>query len=147
MEELQLLEALAPACGFDGKKLASLCNVSQRHLQRVFSERFARTPQAWLNECRLHLAWQMLQTASSVKEVAYSLGFRRASQFSRDFRRLFGVTPSEASACAGGLYLSDSSQNFAGAIRSDRQLGHRLGELGRERSRNSNPQPRQLAGA
>jgi AraC-like DNA-binding protein len=141
-----LLESLAPACDFDGKKLARLLNVSQRHLQRVFSEKFARTPQGWLNERRLRLAWQMLQTAASVKEVAYSLGFRRASQFSRDFRRLFGVTPSEVSQRARLLYLLDSSQSFAGVMRSERQLGQRLGELIRVRSRNSNPHATQLAG-
>lgn len=140
------LESIAPACEFDGKKLARLLNVSQRHLQRVFSEKFGCSPQAWLNERRLRLAWQMLQTSASVKEVAYSLGFRRASQFSRDFRRLFGVTPSEAGRHAISRYFPDSSQSLAGVMRSERQLGQRLGELIRVRSVNSNPQARQLAG-
>ena len=92
---LHALQALAPFCEFDNKTLARMLNVSQRHLQRMFSAAFSCSPQAWLNERRLHVAWQMLQTSTSVKEVAYSLGFRRASQFSRDFRRRFGLTPSE----------------------------------------------------
>jgi len=140
------LEALAPTCDFDGKKLARMFNLSQRHMQRIFLVRFACSPQAWLNERRLHLAWQMLQTAGSVKEVAYSLGFRRASQFSRDFRRLFGLTPSEVSSRRQPGYPGESSQNLAGAMRSERQRGHRLGDVNRSRSRNSNPHSRQLAG-
>jgi AraC-like DNA-binding protein len=145
--ELGDLEALAPTCDFDGKKLARMFNLSQRHLQRIFLARFACSPQAWLNERRLLLAWQMLQTANSVKEVAYSLGFRRASQFSRDFRRMFGQTPSEVSSRAHLGYSAASSQNLAGAMRSERQRGQRLGEVTRSRSRNSNAHSRQLAGA
>lgn len=145
--DLGELEALAPTCDFDGKKLARMFKLSQRHLQRIFVARFACSPQAWLNEQRLRLAWQMLLTAGSVKEVAYSLGFRRASQFSRDFRRMFGLTPSEVSSRARlGGYPRDSSRNLAGAMRSERQRGHRLGDVARSRSRNSNPHSRQLAG-
>lgn len=146
---LHVLHTLAPSCGYDGRKLARMCNVSQRHLQRVFSARFARTPQAWLNERRLHTAWQMLQTAGSVKEVAYSLGFRRPSQFSRDFRRLFGLTPSQACSRAGGAQLgvaAISSQNLAGLMRSERQRAQRLGEVKRSLELNSNPHSRHAAG-
>jgi AraC-like DNA-binding protein len=93
---IDALHELAPTCDYDGRKLARLFNVSPRQLQRMFSATFSRSPQAWLNERRLHTARQMLETADSVKEVAHSLGFRRVSQFSRDFRRLFGLTPSQA---------------------------------------------------
>lgn len=52
-------------------------------------------PQQWLNEQRLLMAMQMLRTATSVKEVGHELGYRRMSQFSRDFRNHFGYLPSE----------------------------------------------------
>lgn len=90
----QLLQTLAPCCDYDGMKLADRLNISLRHLHRIFAAIFAQTPRDWLNEQRLVRAKQMLLTAGSVKEVAFTLRFRAASQFSRDFRRQFGLIPS-----------------------------------------------------
>lgn len=126
------LHALAPRCDYDGRKLARMFKVSQRQLQRLFSERFSCSPQAWLNQQRLLVARDMLGSADSIKEVAYSLGFRRTSQFSRDFRRMFGLTPSQAHRLASSIQSARggaASQNFAGAMRSERQRGQRPGEL------------------
>lgn len=39
-------------------------------------------------------ARELLASSSSVKEVAYALGFNHVSHFSRDFRRRFGHRPS-----------------------------------------------------
>ena len=64
-----------------------------------------RCPQQLLKEERLRSAQQLLQTASSVKEVAYGLGFRQASQFSRDYKHHFGVQPSVARMGAARLKL------------------------------------------
>jgi AraC-like DNA-binding protein len=90
----QLLQTLAPGCDYDGIKLADRLNISLRHLHRIFAAIFAQTPREWLNRQRLVRARQMLLTAHSVKEVAFTLRFRGASQFSRDFRRQFGLIPS-----------------------------------------------------
>jgi transcriptional regulator GlxA family with amidase domain len=91
---LHLLRDLAPRCRYSGRELARLLGVSTRHLQRLFASRVQRCPQRLLKEERLRSAQQLLQTASSVKEVAYGLGFRQASQFSRDYKHHFGVRPS-----------------------------------------------------
>ncbi len=96
----QALRALASTCAYDSRTLASALGISQRQLQRLFKRQFGCTPQAWLQAERLETARQMLCGAASVKEVAYTLGFPQLSQFSRDFKRHFGVTPS---ACAPGL--------------------------------------------
>jgi AraC-like DNA-binding protein len=91
---LRLLRDLAPRCRYSGRELASILGVSTRHLQRLFASRVQRCPQRLLKEERLLSAQQLLQTAASVKEVAYGLGFRQASQFSRDYKHHFGVRPS-----------------------------------------------------
>jgi AraC family transcriptional regulator, regulatory protein of adaptative response / DNA-3-methyladenine glycosylase II len=85
---------LAEECAYNGRRLARTLKITERHLQRIFASAIGRSPQDWLNEQRLLSAKSMLPTAGSVKEVAYALGFRRTSQFSRDFRRQFGRAPS-----------------------------------------------------
>jgi transcriptional regulator GlxA family with amidase domain len=89
-----LFEDLAPRCQYNPRELARTLGVSARHLQRLFAAAFGRPPRDWLNEHRLLRARQLLGTAGSVKEVAYALGFRGVSQFSRDFRVQFGIVPS-----------------------------------------------------
>lgn len=100
---LRLLRDLAPHCRYSGRELARLLGVSIRHLQRLFAARVQRCPQQLLKEERLRSAQQLLLTASSVKEVAYGLGFRQASQFSRDYRHHFGVRPSVVRSRAANL--------------------------------------------
>jgi AraC-like DNA-binding protein len=90
----QFLE-LAPHCHYNARKLAQCLNISPRQLQRIFAATLARAPQGWLNRQRLLKAREMLHEARSVKEVAYALGFRKTSQFSRDFRVEFGLAPSK----------------------------------------------------
>lgn len=93
LDSQRLLEAIH-ACGFDARRISKHFGVSIRHLQRWFAADMASTPRVWLSEQRLQLARQLLATASSVKEVAFSLGFKQASQFSRDYKRRFGHQPS-----------------------------------------------------
>ncbi len=87
-------EALALATGYNAKRLADRFGISPRQLQRVFQSEFHTTPQVWLEQCRLFRAWRMLHVSSSVKEVAYELGFLRLSHFSRKFKAQFGCSPS-----------------------------------------------------
>jgi AraC-like DNA-binding protein len=85
---------LAEACHYSSRELARFLGISQRQLQRVFRSRLGCTPQAFLREERLQAAERLLHSASSVKEVAYSLGFCQQSQFSRDFKKRFSRRPS-----------------------------------------------------
>jgi AraC-like DNA-binding protein len=93
LEERRLHEAVR-ACGYDARRIAQYFGISVRHLQRWFSGHMGTTPGLWLAKSRLQEAQRLLTDSSSVKEVAYSLGFKHASQFSRDFRRQFGHQPS-----------------------------------------------------
>jgi transcriptional regulator GlxA family with amidase domain len=90
----QALKQLAEACRYSSRELARLMDISQRQLQRIFRARLGCTPQAYLREERLQAAERLLHSASSVKEVAFALGFCQQSQFSRDFKERFGHRPS-----------------------------------------------------
>lgn len=79
---------------YNAKQVAARLGISLRQLQRLFRKHLGATPQSWLRERRLEAARRMLITASSVKEVAFFLGFSSQEQLARDFRRHFGVKPS-----------------------------------------------------
>lgn len=91
---LQWIE-LAETAHFDARRLASLCRLSSRQLQREFRRCLDRSPQDWLNEQRIKAARQLLLSGLPVKRVAYELGFKQPSHFSRQFKEISNETPSE----------------------------------------------------
>jgi transcriptional regulator GlxA family with amidase domain len=86
-------EKLAEEALFDRQKLAQLCSISTRTLDRCFLRERNETAHTWMQELRMNLAWERLPAAQSVKEVAIALGYTQASQFSRDFKARFGIPP------------------------------------------------------
>jgi AraC family transcriptional regulator len=93
--ELQDWAALSEEAGYSAVKLAQLCNVSRRHLQREFRRKVGCGPQEWLDARRMLVATGMLMQGESVKEVAYKLGFKQPTHFSRNFRLCHQVSPSK----------------------------------------------------
>src|SRR5437762_2883875 len=75
--------------------LAEALHISRRQLQRDIQELFGRSPQAWLDIERLLIAPGLLQTHRSVKMVAFALGFRQVSHFSRVFKLFYGFTAAD----------------------------------------------------
>lgn len=70
---------------------------SARHLQHLFREKFDRTPIQFVRRQRLSSAMEKLQKGSwddSVARIARDCGYRFTSNFSSDFHREFGVSPS-----------------------------------------------------
>jgi transcriptional regulator GlxA family with amidase domain len=86
-------ESLAGAAHFRAGDLARLVGVSLRTLQRYFRAKYNCTVSDWLRELRLESARARLPTCASVKEVAFDLGYKQPSHFTRDFKTRFGVSP------------------------------------------------------
>ena len=84
---------LAKKAQFSATELAALCNVSLRQLERYYKQSFDQSPRTWLNMTRLNEAQELLLQGRTVKETAYSLGFKQASHFCREFKRHVGTTP------------------------------------------------------
>lgn len=77
------LTDVAQAVGYSP---AYLTNLSQSHT--------GRTVKAWIIERRMAQARQLLtSTAESIKHIAESIGYTDAGYFTRQFRKLHGVTP------------------------------------------------------
>jgi len=83
----------AKQCGWCVTKLARVCGVSVRTLERHFLDMHGRTPEAWLAELRWRQALELVREGSPVKETASRLGYHQASAFSREFKRRFGQSP------------------------------------------------------
>lgn len=75
-------------------EVARHCRIDRAYLCRLF-QRFGReSPGRYLLHLRLTQAAEKIQTSDlSIKEVASALGFSDAYNFSRAFRRTFGVPP------------------------------------------------------
>lgn len=76
-------------------RLAGLCGISTRQLERLFRSHLGATPSSHYLKLRLVRARQLLrQTDISVIQVAAASGFTSASSLSRAYRAYFGVPPS-----------------------------------------------------
>ena len=76
-------------------RLATICGVGVRQLERFFCEHKQVCPKTWLQQLRDDRAIELLKESFTVKEVAWTLGCRDASHFSRDFQRRHGMAPSK----------------------------------------------------
>jgi AraC-like DNA-binding protein len=74
-----------------------MVGMSASTLHRSFKEVTALTPIQYLKTIRLHRARVlMLSDGLTAGEAAYRVGYQSQSQFSREFKRLFGATPTQA---------------------------------------------------
>jgi AraC-like DNA-binding protein len=85
--------------------LEARSHYSSRALQYAFRERLGCTPRQWIRQQRLERALEQLQQGGggvSVKAIALACGYRHMSQFSGDFKRRFGLSPSAVLCGLGG---------------------------------------------
>ncbi|MDH3582270.1 MAG: helix-turn-helix domain-containing protein, partial [Hyphomicrobiales bacterium] len=73
--------------------------VSERTLYYAFADTIGETPTHWLRNQRLNQAYRSLYRADPadtlVKQVAIGNGFLHLGHFSRNYKKLFGESPSE----------------------------------------------------
>lgn len=92
-QEQTTWESLAFASNFKPSLLAHQCGVSLRTLERHFAKHYRITVRESLRKMRLSLAHTRLMRGERIKSVAYDLGYKQLSHFSRDFKRFYGVPP------------------------------------------------------
>ncbi len=74
--------------------IAEQIGISTRQLERLFGKYLNASPKKYFMELRLEKARNLLiQTESSVTDVAFACGFESAGHFSRVYRATYGVTP------------------------------------------------------
>jgi AraC-like DNA-binding protein len=87
-------EVLAAESNYCPSELARLCHVSLRTLQRRFAQNYGMTISDWMRQIRLAKAYARVVSGEPIKAVAYDLGFKQLSHFSRVFKEVHGVAPS-----------------------------------------------------
>ncbi len=74
--------------------VAQAVGYSPAYLTNLSQSQTGRTVKAWIIERRMAQARQLLaNTAESIKQIADSIGYADAGYFTRQFRKLHGVTP------------------------------------------------------
>ena len=78
------------------EEIADKLNLNRRYLGRLFKEHTGSTIQEFLIEVRMSAASMHLRRGCSVAEAARLCGYEDVSNFSKMFKRRFGVPPSAA---------------------------------------------------
>ena len=80
----------------DLDQLARIAHMSKRHFIRSFHAAMGSSPIAHLVQLRVnHGASLLRRTGLSVTEIAFQVGFTDSNYFTRQFRKLLNVTPSQ----------------------------------------------------
>ena len=94
-----VVEARLSDVSFGVEVLAGEVGMSQRQLLRKLRALTGETSSELIWRLRLERAAQLLrQNTGSVKEIAFATGFKHEASFSRSFRKVYGVSPSEYAA-------------------------------------------------
>ncbi len=77
-------------------ELANLACLSLSALERRFKKHLGKTPKQFINDVRLENARrQLIETKLPIIDIAFSCGFKEHSYFSKQFKALFGLLPSQ----------------------------------------------------
>jgi transcriptional regulator GlxA family with amidase domain len=76
--------------------LARSVRLSRWHLGHLFKNEVGDSPARYLRALRMRRAGVLLATTLlTVKEIRYRVGVRDQSHFARDFKSIYGLTPTE----------------------------------------------------
>jgi AraC-like DNA-binding protein/DNA-binding response OmpR family regulator len=77
-------------------EIAKAIGVSENYFTRLFSQELGLSPWDYLNRFRVNQAKELFRrTQGSVQQIANQVGFKDPKYFSRVFRKLTGLSPSE----------------------------------------------------
>jgi AraC-like DNA-binding protein len=129
-------EKLAREARYQPAKMAAICPISLRQMQRFFARQFDKTPSEWVRELRCRLARQLISEGWSSKAVAAELGFANDSHFCHEFKLIYDVPPQSFAP----LYRTSSPSDLSPTTDRRRLTSGRQAPPGSPRSTASNRQ-------
>lgn len=86
--------------GFTMRELSDMCGSNQKYVSQVLNDDYGKTFTQLLNECRINVARRRLIDFENygnltIEAIVSDLGFKSRSTFSKTFKRITGLTPSE----------------------------------------------------
>ncbi len=77
-------------------ELAQMCGYSESHFRRLFREVMGTTPKQYIKKTKMEYALYLLREEKlPVKEVAATLGYNDTFEFSKQFKTVYGLSPSK----------------------------------------------------
>jgi|SRR5437667_12850363 len=104
-------EQLAKDADFQPAKMAALCPISLRQLERFFARHFGKTPSEWTRELRCRFALQLIAKGYSNKAVVAEMKFADESHFCHAFKKVYRVSPQSFSPLYGSPKMSLPNKN------------------------------------
>jgi AraC-like DNA-binding protein len=83
------------------EELAVIANMSVSKLKYTFKTLYGDSIYNYYQKERMHKAFEMLQSGSSISITADALGFKSTDNFSKNFKAEFGILPSRIHQVAG----------------------------------------------
>jgi AraC-like DNA-binding protein len=94
---LNIIEERKGSIQFDLSETSMILGLSEAYLRRLFHRETGRTFHRYMRETRMARATELLKGhARSIKQIAVEAGYSDVSNFYRDFKSVYGVTPREA---------------------------------------------------
>lgn len=77
-------------------KLSAMCNISESYFRIIFRNIYGTSPRKYINELRLSHSKELIKSGMyTVAEAAELSGYIDMSYFSREFKKAFGICPSD----------------------------------------------------
>lgn len=122
---IQLMQG-DPSRNFTLGKMAESVNLSPPYFCYLFKTITGVPPAKYLKSLRMQQAATLLTTTFlSIKEIVRRVGLTDESHFVRDFKRIYGVTPSEY---RNGALLSSESKNSETMNAHDWPMNSKIGQ-------------------
>ena len=96
ISEIARLIARRPEHRFSIPEMAAHAKLSESYFTALFRQVIGLPPYAYLAKCRLDTACRRLEKSDdSIAEIAHDLGYYSPQHLANQFRKTFGMTPSE----------------------------------------------------
>lgn len=80
------------------EKLVSLCGISYSYIKRLFATKFKISPKRYIIQLKMNYATDLLQLGEySISQIANLCGYEDIYSFSRQFKKEFGLSPTDFS--------------------------------------------------
>lgn len=82
--------------GWTTEQMAEITQLSVPHLHKLFKTEIGLPPITHLRDLRLEKARKLLEGSfNQIKQIGVEIGMPNISHFTRDFKKKYGVTPTE----------------------------------------------------
>jgi AraC-like DNA-binding protein len=94
---LRIIEERKGSLQFDLSETSRMLGLSEAHLRRLFQREVGKSFHRYLRNARMTRATELLREyTSSIKQISVECGYSDLSNFDRDFRSVYGITPRQA---------------------------------------------------